>query len=287
MEKKNIYHICNLSPIILFRKVEDFLLAISRLASCAYASEVEILAFSIMSTHFHIVVRGYEDDVKGFTTAYKRNLALLHNAEYRANISLQTSIRVVVGNENVIAVLNYVLKNPIHHGIKATAYSYAYSTTTCYFVDEFTRDDRFEGENLPPKYIRPSDLTYRQYRRLFGNRSVADNFRILYYSSNGISYYLVLPESFINVKCVETIYSSPKNFAYQMNRPLKEDVEVFGNDNNAFRLHLSKSELTGQISDIQACEIMDDHIAPRTYYEISSGEKTDLWSYLRYKRSKL
>ncbi len=281
MKGINIYHICNLSPLIIFRDVEDFLLAISRLAACSCRTSVQILAYSIMSTHFHLIIRGREEEKNEFDRLYKRSIGMLHNKKYRTKVQVRTSCKRVVGDEHITSVINYVLKNPIHHGVKSNAFSYPYSSTNCYFHEDFDMGERFPGEKDEPFYLKPSELDYRDSRRIFGTNTVPDSYKILYKRTDSGIYHLVLPESFIDIKSVETIYSSSRNFAYQMNKPLKEDIEMFGDDIDAIYSHSSKGELTGQISDIRACKIMDEYIFPKSYAEIALDKKTALWKYLK------
>lgn len=274
MSERNIYHMCNLSPVILFRQVEDYLVAISRLAACSRTFLVDVLAYCIMSTHYHLILRGEYDDVLKFLNVYRRNIIVRHNSTYNSSMGTSVTCKQLIGDEAVIAGINYVLKNPIHHGIKSTAFSYPYSSTSCYFSNDFIREDYFQAEKIQARYNKPSDLLARDYKKLFVGHEVPDTFRI-------ISNRMIVPETFVASKYVETIYSTPRNFAYQMNKPLKEDLYLLGNDIEAINHQVSKTDLTGQISDIKACEIMDNYIAPRTYAQIKDEDKSNLWKYLK------
>ena len=276
MRGSNIYHICNSSPVILFRQVEDFLIAISRLAVCSYVSIVEVFAFSIMSTHFHFIIRGERKRVDEFIRLYRRSVVVAHNTTYNARVRLPITCNLLEGEDSVISAMNYVLKNPIRHGIAQTAFSYPYSSVSCYFKEHFSRADYFPRERISVATKSPYDLTTRDYKRLFSNYDVPQTFRIL-------SDRMVDPQSFVAIKRVETIYSSAKNFSYHMNRPIKDDVRMFGDNTKLINEHLSKSLLVGQISDLKACEIMDDYIAPRKYTEITKEETAILWRYLKPK----
>lgn len=267
MRTNNLHHICNLSPIIIFRTVEDYLLAISRMASCAYMSYVDIFAFCILSTHFHIILRGDQNGVDNFIKLYKTNLIRLHRAFYHHSLKLIISDTPIVGDEHAITALNYTLKNPIHHGITNTAFSYPYSSMGCYFQNEIMKGERFPGERHIYKHKTPDELSSMDYRKLFCTHEVPNSFKIM-------NDQFLIPESFVAVNLVETIYSSARNFLFQMNKPLKEEEEAFDS---------KKGLLTGQISDLSACKIMDKYIAPKSYSDIRPEDKPELWNYLKTK----
>ncbi len=270
MKGRNIYHICNLSPKVVFRREEDFLFAISRLAVCAFTYNIEVLAFAIMSTHFHIVTLGDDDDTVKFVSHYKRSLALWHNKHYRAKLSLNVSKNLVIGISHTISVINYVLKNPIHHGVSITPFTYPYTSAQVYFLPFLRREEYFIGEFIAPVLKKPSELRSRDFEKIFGKQKASEKFKVL-------RDILIIPESFISIGIVERIYSSPRNFLYQMNRPLTEDIKEFDDAFTNDSRHLKKAILTNQISDIEAAKIFDKTISPRTYTEIRKEEFNQLW----------
>ena len=245
--------------------MEDYLLAINRMASCAYRCYVDILAFCILSTHFHIILSGKQNRVNDFIKLYKTNLIRSHLAIYHHSLKLVISDTPIIGDEHAITAINYTLKNPMHHGITNVAFSYPYSSIDCYFQNEIIKGERFTGEKHIPRYKTPSELSSTNYRKLFSTHDVPNSFKIL-------NDRLIIPESFVATNSVETIYSSPRNFLYQMNKTLKEEENAFG---------AKKGLLTGQISDLKACEIMDKHISPKLYSDILPENKTELWNYLK------
>ena len=272
----DIYHICNLSPKVIFRSEEDFLMAINKLAICSFVCNVDILAFSIMSTHFHIVVMGTEEDVRKFLSLISKILACRYRQHYGKSLKINFSTRKI--NENMydlITCINYVLKNGLHHGVVGYPFVYPYSSIGCYFYEELRRQEYFKGENanIYQTYLKPSDLSLRDKRALFGSFNAPETFRILFNR-------IVIPESFVNVRLVEQIYSTPKNFMYNMMKPLKEEIEMFGTDQTLINDRFSKVNLAGTLSDLQVCEIIDCSIYPRSFTSLSKMEISNLWEKL-------
>ncbi len=272
MTYKKIYHICNHSPIIIFRKPEDYISAINRLASCGYETQSEILAYCILSTHFHIIIRTSKIDE--FISRYKRCISIKHNTVYNASIKLFISYRWLENHYNVKVALNYVIKNPIHHQISNTIFSHAYSSGTFYFANELIREDLFTGEKQLIKLIKASELTWRDSERMFGRTKLPDSYLI----AGGT---VVWPGSFLKVDYVENIYSSVRGFLYQMGLPLKEEIELFGEDIESTNKNLCQISLSGKLNDIQVCQIIDTEIYPRTYTQIRDNEVTSLWEKVR------
>ncbi len=275
MNRKNIYHVCSQSPIIVFRKEADYIHAINRLASCAYSTRTEILAFCIMSTHFHLIIMG--DNVDDFISLYKRNITFHHYSTYNTRIKVQVGKRLLMNNYEILIALNYVIKNPVHHGVTETPLSYEYSSIYCYFQGDLNRGNLFYRDRVINKNIkRAGDIHGRKYRQLFSSLKVAEDYRVL---NNTV----VLPDSFINIDFAETIYENPRKFLFQINRPLAEDVKIFGDDIEAINRHLKKSILTGAMSDTQVCEIIDTYLQPRHYHQVTEFERVELWRRLERK----
>ena len=272
MSGMKIYHICNLSPKVIFRKEEDFLITITRLAVCAYVTHTEVLAYSVMSTHFHIVVR--TDNLSEFLRLFKRSISTWHSHQYANAITLSVSFRELHGRYEVQTAINYVLKNAVHHKICDIAFVYPYSSINVYFYSELNRREYFLGEFVLQTYKCPGDLSKREYKRLFGSHAVPDTFQIL-------AEMLVIPESFVKSDLVCKIYSSAKIFLYNMTKPLKEELEMFGDDVDGYNADSNLVALVGKLTDIEVCRVVDALISPKVYSQIDTSEKSVLWEKLK------
>ncbi len=265
-----IYHLCNMSPKVIFRNEEDFMIAISRLAACAYTTLTEVWAYSFMSTHFHIVVR--TGSITEFIKLLKINYATWHNKKYLNNIQLNIGKRELFNAGEIRTAVNYVLKNAIHHGIVDIAFKYPYSSAHLYFRDKIYTDEYYAGEHQPQDYSKPSELKTRTYRKLFSKHTIPDSYRIL-------GEKMIMPESFVKIPIIEKLYSNVRDFMFHMNKPLKEELEMFHENGQNFSE--SRISLFGKLTDMQVCKIIDGQIAPKPYTAITLKEKYQLTDCLR------
>ncbi len=265
--QSNIYHLCNLSPKVIFRNHEDYLDAINRLAACACATSTEVWAYAFMSTHFHIIVR--TDKVDEFIKLFKVNISRLHNKRYLNYMQISISKRSLLGKGEILTAVNYVLKNPMHHQITEVAFSYPYSSAHIYYKERIGMNVFLTGDKYKPFIQKPSELGVKACRSLFGSHILPDTYNIL----DGK---VVQPESFVKVRIIERLYESVRGFIYNMNKPLTEEVEMFGQETNAINSNETETSLFGKLTDIKVCQIIDRYIAPKTYIQITPEERVAL-----------
>ncbi len=268
--ENKIYHLCNLSSKVIFRNEEDFMIAVSRLAACAHTTMTEVWAYSFMSTHFHLVVR--TENITELVKLLKINFATWHNKKYLNNIQINIGKRELFNAGEIRTAVNYVLKNAIHHGIVDIAFKYPYSSAHLYYRDKIYTDEYYSGEHIPKVCKRPSELKTRIYRKLFAKHIVPDNYMIL-------NDCMILPECFVKVNIIERLYSNVRDFMFHMNKPLKEELEMFQETGQNFSE--SRVSLFGKFTDLQACKIVDQYITPKPYTQMTHEEKSHVSELLR------
>ncbi len=269
-----LYHVCNLSDRVIFRGEDDYLVAICRLVACAYATASDIWSYAFMSTHFHLIVR--TTDIVAFLRIFKINLSRWHNNKYNAGIRINVGIRELTDEGAVRVAMNYVLKNPIHHGLVDVAFKYPYSSAHIYFREYIYRDPYYSGEFSRKILQIPERLGSTMERKLFGSHKLPKKYLV----QDGR---LVLPENFVNVSAVCTLYKTVRNYIYNMTKPLDEEIRMFGADRDSINLRESRVSLFGKLTDIQVCGIIDEYISPKTYTQATSDEKAVLSIMLREK----
>ncbi len=285
--KNKIYHLCNISPKVIFRDEEDYSIAICRLAACAYTTATEVWAYAFMSTHFHLVVKS--DNLAKFIKLLKVNIAIWHNKKYINNIQIKIGKRELNNEGEIKTAVNYVLKNPIHHNITNVAFSYPYTSAYIYFKEQIYPAHLLYYDRILNRCRRPSEAGYTINKKLFASHQVPDSYLIIDNKS-------LLPDSFVNVRIIEKLYSNVRDFIYNMNKPLKEELEMFDNateqrinangkqsGNNTQRFIESRESLFGKLTDLQVCKLIDEYLYPRTYTQITSEEKSTLWRLLQQK----
>ncbi len=272
--KRKVYHLCNLSQKVIFRNKEDYYNAINRLAACAYEASTEVWAYAIMSTHLHLIVK--TDDIDKFTKAFCQTISRTINHKYNSHIRVSLSKRALNDKGEILTAVNYVLKNPMHHQVAEVAFTYPYSSAYLYFRDKI----RMEDSLLCPAWMvtpqRPSEIGTRVYRKLFGKHVLPEKYLI----TNGV---VIQPESFVNVRIIEMLYESVRSFLYNMNKPLKEELEMFGQNTEFDNYSDSAVSLFGKLTDIKVCEIIDDYVSPRPYTQMTSEERIKITAILHKK----
>ncbi len=272
MKEKGIYHICNQSDKVIFRQEEDYLMFINRLASCSFNTDTHVLAFSVMSTHFHLIIN--TADLNVFIGLLKRNIEIRYKKITGRQLQLNISDRQIKEQAEIIPVINYVLKNSVHHNVTQTPFKYPYSSVNCYFTKELRRDPYYKGEYKSRIYKKVSELTYREYKYLFGAQKVSENLQI-------IGNKLVSPGSFVNVNKVRKLYDdSVRSFLYNMNKPLKEEIESIIKREKENQ-YLTDIPLIGKLNDIEVCEIIDSLLANKNKQQPTSEDNEELWEKLQ------
>lgn len=111
---------------------------------------------------------------------------------------------------------------------------------------------------------------------------------------------MISPLSFLDVKAVERIYATPKNFLFHINRPSYADLEKSAGTNGEKVLSICDIEPTmsldeiqnnerkrsvqGLTTDIDVCRIIDKEIlSVRTYAQLTQLEKKMLADRLFHK----
>lgn len=267
--RQEIYHINSHSSKVVFRNEEDFELAINRLAVCAMYTHTNVLAYCFMSTHFHLIIR--TSSLEEFVEKYKRSITkLLNKRAGRRGSLFQVSNRKIIGQNEMLIALNYVLKNPVHHKVSITPFSYPYSSINCYFREELLKPETMRHERKMIKCY-ANDLDCFTYRTIFGAYRAADSFEIL-------SYRLVNPISFVDIQKTTAIYDSVRNFLYQINKPLSEETKLFKSNNEKNLIGSSAISLAGKFMDWDVCKWIDSEVYPKKVGELTKQELSLLWN---------
>lgn len=282
---KKTYHLClSGGHEVMFRQDRDYIHANNCLCLAAHKTGSSLLAYSIMSNHIHICVR----------TEYPRELMKSFRYPYNRYFNQRYGRKGLLGEKHffqsevyglyhLLAVISYILRNALHHGVAATPFGYRYSSIHSLFRKELGRSD---CQDLMPKKS--------QYAYLPGNTSLPDGFKM---DSSG----LILPESVIDVTDVEHQYSTARTFLYYMNRISGEAWEkeqlqdalsippVTLEQIEANSSHQDLRTMLGNeygranynvMNDIQVCDTICRLLEGRSVYSISQSEIEHVARYL-------
>lgn len=200
---KESYHTCFTShDEVMFRDEEDHGTFVNLLALRAFEWGIEVLADAEMSTHVHLGI--VADEPKRFAAALRMSYTKYFNRKYGREGRMgeyNTFILKVIGFVHQMILLNYILRNGLHHAAATTAFGYPYCSVRELFTEEigFTR-------------VLPAPMSRAQMASLLPRHAAfPDHYRM---DADGV----FLRSSFMEIRKAEQYYASPRNYLYQMNR---------------------------------------------------------------------
>lgn len=275
----------------MFRNAEDMNHSFNCLCSALYKTGSHCLAENDMPSHHHGC---YETEFPDALVRIKRqSYTRYFNEKYGRKGPLGEPnyyLLEVQGIRHKLALLSYIIKNTVHHGITSTPFEWPYCSANAYFRKEL-------GKLYTPDIL----LTPTQIAGVLPRRAE--------YSPKwqmGVEN-VFLRESVIETAVVENLYATPKAFNYLVTRQSGEDwsKEQEADDNglppvtleNVESLFLERSAHREQaiadmlrnersrhapnyLNDLQLCEIIDTKYVPRyqvaSVYALSTSQKNTI-----------
>jgi REP element-mobilizing transposase RayT len=207
-----------------FRGQEDFKVAMNYVAVQAASNRrVVVLAFILMSNHVHFVLRCSYAQARRFIDEFKKHHSRYLRLKYGIREALKgnkSDIRPIEGGgesmENVIA---YVQMNPVAANICLHPSAYRWGTGRSFF------------QVSPPKAVRLGTLSINAARRLLHSKQSLPSDWLV--GEDGY----ILPESYVPVKLVESIFKTPRrmNYYLQNSSKAKRRRELQENELPSFR----------------------------------------------------
>lgn len=206
-----------------FRDDEDYKVGMNYVAIASFAYGVMVLAFVLMSNHVHFVLYCTEKEAWAFINEFKadcsRHLALKYGVRdllRRNGVQIQ---RITPEDESFERAVAYTLMNPPAANICLHPSGYPWGTGGTYFKVHSLKGTRIG--NMSENAIR---------KRLHTKRTLPDNWLI---GEDGY----ILPESYVPVSLVESLFKNPKRLDYFLRNTskAKRRQEFQGNDLPSFR----------------------------------------------------
>ena len=190
----------HLSDRIWFRDDEDFKMGMNLVAILAVALQVDVLSFILMSNHVHFVFCCSHEQAERFMNELKRRYSQYMQRKYGVKEFLRkvhVDIRPISGmDESMEWAVAYVQMNSVAAGICLHPTGYRWGTGNSFF------------RGTPVKGRRLGTLSERARRRLLHSKEeLPPNLLV---GEDGY----ILPESFVKVDLVETMFRTPKRMDY-------------------------------------------------------------------------
>ncbi len=215
-ESGPFYHLCTkpLENEIIFQNDEERKVAINLMAITAKEFNIEILAFALMSNHFHFIVRGELIDGLSFFRRLKKRLSNYFSRQGRAGVLDMVDVdpdTPMIGSltqlRNEIA---YVIRNPYVARTDVNLFAWPWCSGYLYFNPLLS--------SLCSKSV--NELSYKEKREISRatNPELDQSFRV----RNG----MITLESFVNYKLVEQLFPSAQKFLWWVLKNVEAQHEV-------------------------------------------------------------
>ena len=254
----------HLDECIWFRDEEDFKAAMNAVAILAWAMKINVLAFILMSNHVHFLLECSYEEAQAFINAFKGRHSRYMYCKYGVREMLRDNHvdiqRVDLFEESPERAIAYILMNCVAANICLNPSDYPWGTGGVYFK------------------VRPEKGTP------IGSISKRECIRLLHSKVDLPPEYLmgedgyILPESFVQVKFVESLYRTPARMNYFLQNSSKAKQRLSAQDPKvpAFKDQV----IAGGIKDL--CHSL---FQKKELSELTSGQQAELLRQIRYRFS--
>ena len=215
-EYGSFYHLSTkpLENGVIFECEEERKVAINLIAILAEETHVNILAFAIMSNHFHFIIRGELVDGVEFFRRLKKRLSNYLARRGRAGVmdlvDVDHDTPTITSLTQFRNEIAYVIRNPYVARTDVNPFAYPWSSGYLYFNPLL--------DSLCSKSI--DALSYKEKREITrATDPILDpKFRV----RDG----MIAPESFVNYRLVERLFPSARKFAWWVMKNVEAQHEV-------------------------------------------------------------
>lgn len=253
----------HLTNRIWFRDDDDFKMGMNLVAILACVLAVDVLAFELMSNHVHFVLCCPHEKAKRFIDEYKKRYSQYLNKKYGTKDFLRkvaVDIQYIDGmDESLERAIAYVLMNCVAARICLSPTGYPWGTGNTFF------------KVTPTKGSRIDSFSGRSRRRLLhSTESLPPHFLI---GDNGY----ILPESYVKIDLVETLFRTPQRMDYFLRNSSKAKKRLDADDTApSFRDQLVQSAIPDLCQSLFRRASMSD---------LNEEELAELLKQLRYRFS--
>ena len=248
-----------------FRDESDFRAGMNFVAIQAYRSKVTVLAFILMSNHLHFVVEGRWEDVKAFIDGIKSRYSKYLNHKYGTSEFLRRNKvkieAVSTLNEGLEKAIAYTQMNCVAASICSHPSQYPWGTGSLFFNAK-----KRSGKRL-------GSLSKRARIRLFHCCDV-DLPADWLVSEEGY----ILPESYVDIKSVESVYRNPKRMNYFLTNSSKAKKKREASDENL-------PSFKDQVILAALPDLYRSLFQKRSFEELSPSEQIESLRHIRFRFS--
>lgn len=252
------FHHLNTKPLenaIFYEDEEDWKVALNFAGIISKEMHIDILAYALMSNHFHFIIRGEKVDALEFFHRLKKRLAYYLARKGRSGVldPAEPQADPIMDLNQFRNEVAYVIRNPYVVIVDVNPLAYPWCSGYLYF-----------NPFLPFMESKAADgLTYREKRVI--NRSSDANLD----SSFRVRDEMIVPESYVDYKLVERLFPNARKFTWWVFRNVEAQLEVALSLNE--HPNLSDDELFKV-----TMQICDDHFSKQGTKDLTEREQMEL-----------
>lgn len=198
------YHVYTkgLEHDVIFRERVDYVAGMNYVPVSLCGLDVSILAFVLMSNHFHFVIHGENVDCWKFIDRFKRVVSRYLRNRYGTRKLLRavktSCSEIDIRNEGLKRLIAYVLNNPVKAGVNCMPQNYEWGSGRCYFNNYVSSSS---SKRLSEFGVREQIAILRSDVRLDSTYRV---------NESGF----IEPESYVNSRYVEDLFVRARSLEY-------------------------------------------------------------------------
>ena len=215
MEGDRFFHVCT-KPIetdVYFRSEEEMNLALNAIAIAVFMSGCRLLAFAVMSNHFHFVIEGSEEVCDAFFNLFKSHLVkCMARVETKKLLKACEAHYVSIDNLRQLRdEIAYVVRNPFVARNNVNIFAYRWCSGYLYFNDVMP---------LFQRGIKASDMTIDNRRVFMKSRSPEVDSRIMVLDG------IALPACFVDYRRAESFFENARDFQHNLLKNVESQVSI-------------------------------------------------------------
>lgn len=254
----------HLTDRIWFRDEEDFKMGMNLVAVLAVALKMDVLAFILMSNHVHFVFHCSRGQAERFMEEYKKRYSQYVNNKYGTKELLRrihVDVKPIDGmDESLERAIAYVQMNGVAAGICLTPEAYPWGTGSSFF------------KVLQAKGQRIGTFSNRARKRLLHSTlPLPPQFMI---GEDGY----VIPNSYVNVDLVETVFRTPKRMNWFLQNSSKAKRRLASDDP-------AVPSFRDQLVQAAVPELCRSLFRKQSFTELNREEQAETFRQLRFRFS--
>lgn len=215
MEAEAFFHVCT-KPIeteVYFRSEEEMDMALNAIGIAVFASGCRLLAFSVMSNHFHFIIEGRREVCVLFFQVFR-----MHLAKFIPDDRIRRLLRILEAQYISIDHLRqlrdeiaYVVRNPFSARNNVNMFAYKWCSGYLYF-----------NQMLPlfQKGTSASEMTVDRRRAFLKSRSPEVDSRLMVLDG------AALPSSFVDYKRAESFFENAREYQHCLLKNVESQVNI-------------------------------------------------------------